>query len=136
MEALYTSRRFQTAWLEAQQGFPFKAQPMTLVAYAVDCEDVLDLRDAATLSHWNIDPRDLDCAWERLVGQGSEPPTWTMARRLHAAGQAGIIVPSYARGATGDDVNVVFWRWSKDLPHQVRIVDDFGRLPKDRSSWH
>lgn len=34
---LYTSLRFETAWLEAQQAFPFKAQPMTLCAYDVDC---------------------------------------------------------------------------------------------------
>jgi len=47
--ALYTSLRFETAWLEAQQAFPFKAQPMTLCAYDVDCEDILDLTDAATL---------------------------------------------------------------------------------------
>lgn len=33
-----TSLRLQTAWLEAQQAFPFKAQPMTVCAYAVDCE--------------------------------------------------------------------------------------------------
>ena len=45
MPALYTARRFETAWLEAQQAFPFKAQPMTLCAYEVDC-DVLDLTDS------------------------------------------------------------------------------------------
>ena len=38
--------RFETAWLEAQQGFPFKAQPMTLCGYSVDCEDLADLTDA------------------------------------------------------------------------------------------
>jgi hypothetical protein len=30
---------------EAQQGFPFKAQFMTLCGYAVDCEDLADLTD-------------------------------------------------------------------------------------------
>jgi RES domain-containing protein len=38
--ALYTSMRPETAWLEAQQGFPFKPQPLTLCAYEVDCDDV------------------------------------------------------------------------------------------------
>jgi RES domain-containing protein len=33
--ALYASLRFETAWLEAQQAFPFKAQPMTLCGYQV-----------------------------------------------------------------------------------------------------
>jgi len=41
--ALYTALSPKTAWTEAQQGFPFKAQPMTLVAYRVDCEQVIDL---------------------------------------------------------------------------------------------
>jgi RES domain-containing protein len=40
MAALYTSRRMETAWREAQQGFPFKAQPLTRVrghwAHAAD----------------------------------------------------------------------------------------------------
>lgn len=40
MAALYTSRRMETAWREAQQGFPFKAQPLTVCAYEVDCDDV------------------------------------------------------------------------------------------------
>ena len=43
--ALYTSLRFETAWLEAQQGFAFKVQPLTLCAYAVDCADLADLTD-------------------------------------------------------------------------------------------
>lgn len=47
MAALYTSMRSETAWLEAQQGLPFKAQPMTLCAYRVDCADMLDLTDPA-----------------------------------------------------------------------------------------
>ncbi len=32
VEALYTSLRPETAWLEAQQGFAFKTWPMTLCA--------------------------------------------------------------------------------------------------------
>jgi len=34
--ALYTSWRMETAWREAQQGFAFKAQPLTVCAYDVD----------------------------------------------------------------------------------------------------
>jgi RES domain-containing protein len=32
----------ETAWLEAQQGFAFKAQPLTICAYDVDCADIAD----------------------------------------------------------------------------------------------
>jgi RES domain-containing protein len=61
MPALYTALRFVTAWLEAQQAFPFKAQPMTLCAYEVDCEDILDLTDAATLAVHEIARDHLAC---------------------------------------------------------------------------
>nr|WP_294518225.1 hypothetical protein [uncultured Rhodopila sp.] len=36
MQAFYTARQFETTGIEARQGFPFKAQPMTLCAYEVD----------------------------------------------------------------------------------------------------
>ncbi|EGV18415.1 RES family NAD+ phosphorylase [Thiocapsa marina] len=78
--ALYTSLTPQTAWSEAQQGMPFKAQPMTLVAYRVDCSRIVRLVDpqacaaagvdSATL---NLDPaveRPLECV-PRGVRQGA-----------------------------------------------------------------
>jgi hypothetical protein len=73
MAALYTTRRFETAWLEAQQAFPFKAQPMTLCAYEVNCEDILDLTDAATLASNGIGQDDLGCAWKDLSSRGIKP---------------------------------------------------------------
>ncbi len=135
MRALYTSLRFETAWLEAQQAFPFKAQPMTLCAYEVNCEDVLDLTDAATLSALGINSADLACPWKDLSTRGIRPPSWEITDRLVAAGTAGVVVPSYAKGAVAADVNVVFWDWAPNPPHQVRVVDNDGRLPKDASSW-
>ena len=135
MQALYTSLRFETAWLEAQQGFPFKAQPMTLCAYEVDCQDVLDLTDAAVLAGQGISPADLGCAWKDLSARGITPPSWAMTQRLAGAGTAGIIVPSFASGAGAGDVNVVFWHWAADPPHRVRVIDDGGRLPRDAISW-
>jgi RES domain-containing protein len=133
--ALYTSLRFEIAWLEAQQAFPFKAQPMTLCAYEVDCENVLDLTDGTTLAANRINPADLACPWKDLCTQGIKPPSWEIAGRLIAAGTAGVLVPSFAKGAVAADVNVVFWDWAPDPPHQVRVIDDDGRLPNDTSSW-
>lgn len=135
MAALYTSLRLETAWLEAQQGSAFKAQPMTICAYRVDCADILDLTDPAARAACGIAPADLACAWEDMADRSLKPPSWAIARRLSAEGHAGIIVPSFAPGATAEDRNVVFWRWSADTPHQVRIVDDHYRLPQDDRSW-
>jgi RES domain-containing protein len=135
MPALYTSRRFETAWLEVQQGFPFKAQPMTLCAYEVDCEDILDLTDTTILAAQGIAPADLACPWKDLSTRGIKPSTRLLAERLVARGTAGAIVPSFAVGATAADINVVFWDWAAIPPHQVRVVDDDRRLPKDDRSW-
>ncbi len=133
--ALYTARRFETAWLEAQQAFPFKAQPMTLCAYDVDCDDVLDLTDPATRSAHGIAPADLACPWKGLSTRGQTPPSWALSDRLAADGCAGIVVPSFAAGATPDDLNTVFWSWAPDRPHQLRVIDDHARLPRTGASW-
>jgi RES domain-containing protein len=135
VEALYTSRRLQTAWLEAQQGFPYKAQPMTLCGYDVDCEDILDLTDDGVRAAHQVTLDDLGCAWKDLTTRKIEPPSWAMMRRLEAGGVAGIIVPSFALGATALDVNVIFWTWDVAPPHRVQVIDDAGRLPRDMSSW-
>jgi RES domain-containing protein len=135
MPALYTSRRMETAWLEAQQGFPFKAQPLTLCAYEVDCAEVADLTDPQTRADHAIDMQDLACPWERLAARGVSPPTWNLTRRLVESGVAAIIVPSFAPGATSADHNVVFWRWSDGPPCRVTVIDDQRRLPKDEASW-
>ena len=134
--ALYTGLRMETAWLEAQQGFAFKAQPLTLCSYTVDCADVLDLTQPAALAALDIAGCDLVCAWEDLADRGQDPPTWLLAERLVDAGAAGIIVPSFAHRAGPDDRNLVLWQWGADLPHKICVVDDQARLPKDDRSWH
>ena len=133
--ALYTALRFETAWLEAQQAFPFKAQPMTLCAYEVDCEDVLDLTDTAVMAANGITAADLACPWKDLSTRGIKPPSWALAERLAADGTAGVVVPSFAKGAVAADINVVFWNWAPVPPHQVRVIDDDQRLPRDGRSW-
>ncbi|MFT9073247.1 RES family NAD+ phosphorylase [Gluconobacter potus] len=68
--ALYTSLRMETAWLEAQQGFPFKPQPLTICAYDVDSEPVLDLTGLSSLNDLDFSPVTLACPWEDLADQG------------------------------------------------------------------
>ena len=133
--ALYTSRRMETAWLEAQQGFPFKAQPLTICAYEVNCTDIADLSDESGRRDLSVAMADLACAWEDLAAHGVEPSSWHLAKRMIGEGYAGIIAPSFAPGAGLADRNVVFWRWSDDLPHKVLVIDDEARLPRDGRSW-
>lgn len=135
LPTLYTARRLETAWLEAQQAFPFKAQPMTMVAYEVDCAAVVDLTDPAERATHGIDGADLACAWEDLADQGKMAASWRIVQRLHQAGHVGILVPSFAPGASAIDINAVFWTWGPMPPHQVRVIDDAGRLPRNDLSW-
>lgn len=133
--ALYTSLRLQTAWLEAQQSFAFKAQPMTLVAYQVECADVIDLTDPAVRGQADTPEIVLACPWRDFADRRKEPRSWALARRLIAAGCAAALVPSFAIGAGPGDLNAVFWRWGGAPPHRVTPIDEFGRLPRDRLSW-
>lgn len=125
----------ETAWREAQQGFAFKAQPLTVCAYEVDRADVADLTDPATCAELAVNAQDLACRWEYLAALGQTPPTWDLARRLFDGGIAAIVVPSFAPGALAADRNVVFWRWSDALPCKVVVIDDEARLPRDDRSW-
>lgn len=133
--ALYTALRMETAWLETQQGFAFKAQPLTLCSYTVDCAAVADLTDPATLAALGITRADLSCPWENLADLGHEVPTWMLADRLIAQGAAAIIAPSFAHRAEPTDRNLILWRWSQNPPHQIRVIDDFARLPRNDTSW-
>jgi len=121
--ALYTSERFETAWLECQQGFAFKTQPLTLCTYEVDCGPILDLTDTQVLkalplpaSAW------LDEDWLARYRAGYPINSWILATTLIEAGFAGIRVPSRAVGATARDINIVFWRWSNNPPTQVKLI--------------
>nr|WP_242012106.1 RES family NAD+ phosphorylase [Acetobacter oeni] len=93
---MYTSLRMETAWLEAQQGFPFNPQPLTICAYDVDSEPVLDLSNPSSFGELGISPDTLACPWEDLADKGKMPPSWELAKTLAARDVAGIIVPSFA----------------------------------------
>jgi len=108
---------------------------MTLCAYQVDCDSMLDLTDPAIRAAHNVTLPDLACPWKDLATRKLEPPSWTIMKRLTSAGAAGIIVPSVATNATAADINVIFWTWTPTPPHQVKVIDDSGRLPKNMTSW-
>lgn len=96
---------------------------------------MLDLTIIEERARLGVNDAELSCPWEDMAAQGTVPPSWTLGQRLIETGIAGILVRSFAHGATLVDINAVFWRWSDVRPHQVRVIDDFGRLPKDDASW-
>jgi RES domain-containing protein len=132
--ALYTSLDPTTAWMEAQQGFPFKPQPMTLVAYQIDYTDLVDLTQPKIQNLLGQTTTSLACAWEDMASQKQEPPTWVLAEQLQDMGVVGAIVQSYAPGCKEDNRNLVLWEWSDTQPHCITVIDDLGRLPKSGGS--
>jgi len=135
MEALYLGLTIGCAIKEANQGFAFKINPCVLCCYEVDCDDIADLRTHAGRTRHGVTLADMSCPWAGDLADGRDPPSWAIARRLIAEGGAGVLVPSFAPGANPEDQNLVLWDWSGDLPHQVRVFDPSGRLPKNQLSW-
>jgi RES domain-containing protein len=59
---------------------------------------------------------DLACAWKDLSARGIKPASWAITEQIVAAGIAGIVVPSFAKGAVAADINAVFWGWAPNPP--------------------
>jgi RES domain-containing protein len=133
--ALYLSLSLQTAIKEINQGFAHKIDPCVLCSYDVDCADVADLRDDKNRAKHGVKLADMACAWFALAASGRDPPSWQIARRLTDQGIAGIVVPSFVRGALGEDQNLVLWNWGKSFPHKLAVYDPSGKLPKNQLSW-
>jgi len=125
--ALYTSLSIMTALREANQ--VGSLQPTTLVSYDADIERVFDSRDDAALRAEGMDAAALaDATWRDQMNASGEATTQAFARRLAAAGYSGLLIPSFAQGATRDDLNLVLWKWSDAAPCRLTLIDDEGRL--------
>lgn len=121
--ALYTALAPDTAIREANRAGLL--QPTTLVCLRADVGPLLDGTDPAALADHGATAELLaDAGWQDAMLTGRPVPTQDLADRLIAAGFAGLIVPSYARGAPADARNLVLWDWDG----QVTLVDDEGRL--------
>lgn len=122
-DALYTSLAPEIALREANQVGTL--QPTTLVAYRADIGPLLDGRNEAALEAFGMTCAALaDPAWRDLMLARRPVPTQQLAEAAIARGFAGILVPSYARGAPADALNLVLWTWQGGLT----LVDDANRL--------
>ena len=121
--ALYTSLAPDTAIREANRvGL---LQPTTLVCLRAVVGPLVDGTDAAALAEHGATAKLLaDPAWQNAMLSGRVVAAHELAERLIGEGFAGLIVPSYARGASADARNLVLWAWEG----QVTLVDDEGRL--------
>lgn len=125
--ALYASLSPVTALREANQVGTL--QPTMLVAPEADIAPVFDVRDGDALSAFGMTHVDLaSTAWRDEMIEHGESKTQEFARRLTAEGYAALLVPSFARGAPHNALNLVIWRWTSAPPTQLLLVDEERRL--------
>jgi len=125
--ALYCSLEPDTAIREANQVGTL--QPTTLIAIHAAARSLFDGRDEAALATYSSSAVLLaDPGWRERMLRGEAVPTHDLGVRLIDDGFAGIIVPSYAKGAPPAALNLVLWRWNEDPNCTLRLIDDEDRL--------
>jgi RES domain-containing protein len=133
--ALYLALTVEGMLIEMGHGFGHRFDPLTVCAYDVDIDDLVELRTDEARATVAVDLAAMACPWAYDLASGKIPASWELAKSLTAKGASGILTPSFATGARPDMANLVLWRWRPVLPYQVEVHDPKGRLPKDQSSW-
>ena len=129
LPAIYASLSVMTALREANQ--VGNLQPTTLVSYDAEINGVFDCRDDRALAAEGMDAGALaDSAWRDQMRASGEARTQAFARRLIAGGYHGLLVRSFAPGATADNLNLVLWRWGNSAPARLILIDDENRLSR------
>jgi RES domain-containing protein len=127
--ALYCSLSILTSVREANQVGTL--QPTTLVSYEANIEGIFDCADLAALAVEGLHLADLSAStWRDEMKATGEAKTQTFARRLIAKGYNGLLVQSFAAGASPTDLNLVLWRWNVKPTAQITLIDDEGRLAR------
>jgi RES domain-containing protein len=120
---LYVATTLPVAIREANQVGDL--QPTTIVAYDADVDTIFDTRDTASLAPFGMTPAALaDPGWRDQMKTAGQAPTQIFAERLIADGYNGMLVRSFARGATDTDLNLVLWAWAG----AITLIDDEDRL--------
>ena len=129
--AIYASLSVATALREANQVGDL--QPTLLVSYQADIANLFDTRDEAELKRFGMDSAALaDPSWRDRIKADGVAPTQDFARKLIAQDHDGLLVRSFAPGATEDDLNLVLWRWGSEAPPRLLPIDDEERLGRGR----
>ncbi|PXW67297.1 RES domain-containing protein [Loktanella sp. PT4BL] len=104
--ALYTALDPMTALREANQ--IGSLQPTILVSYIADLGPVFDTRDQDGLEQYGmIEAMLADSAWRMKMLDSLSLPTSDFADNLIAAGFAGLLIRSFAKGASASDFNIL-----------------------------
>ena len=98
------------------------------MSYNADLGPIFDTRDQDGLDRYNATEAMLaDSAWRMKMLDGQLVPTQELARALIADRFAGLLIQSFAKGASASDFNIVLCNWSNQAC-VLRVVDDEDRL--------
>lgn len=126
--ALYTALDPTGALREANQ--VGSLQPTVLVSYNADLGPIFDTRDVNELHQKGMSESALaDPGWRTKMLNSQTVPTQDFAAHLIANSFAGVLIRSYAKGASATDFNIVLWQWMGDSCG-LDVVDDEGRLSR------
>lgn len=93
---------------------------LTVMAFDVEAEGIVDLRDAAAVAAAGVDLDDALAPWQDVVAVGGEPRSWTVRRVLEGAGAQGLIDPSRTRPGLW---HLVLFRWNTGGAARVERLD-------------
>ena len=119
---LYLALNLEGLLLETGQGFGNRFDPLTIRAYEVDVEDIVDLRTEADRAAAGVELASMACSWQFDSLTRRFIPSWVLADDLIAQGAAGMLAPSLATNARPSMANLVLWRWGPKLPYRVSAV--------------
>ena len=125
--ALYAALDVMTAIREANQVGAL--QPTTLVSYDAEIEQVFDTRDTVALTAQGVDAASLtSTSWRDEMRATGLSRAQAFARQLVALGFHGLLVRSFAPGATAGDLNLVLSSWSSRVSNRLTPIDNENRL--------
>jgi RES domain-containing protein len=128
--ALYTSLTIMTTISEANQAGSL--QPTMIISYDADFDNIFDARDEHALEQFGMNMASLaDAGWRDSMRNEGKAPVQRFAESLIEEGHHGLLVQSFARGASETDLNLVLWSWGSSKPARLTLIDDEGRL----TSW-
>ena len=100
------------------------------MSYNADLGPIFDTRDQDGLDRYDATEAMLaDPAWRMKMLDGQLVPTQELARALNADGFAGLLIQSFAKGASSSDFNIVLWGWA-GKNGSLEVVDDEERLSR------
>lgn len=121
--ALYSALSIMTAVKEVSPAGGL--QPITLVSYEADFGNIFDARDETALAEFNMDASSLaDPGWRDRMLKDGKAPTQIFAEQLIAQGYQGMLVRSFGRGASRQELNLVLWTWGSSPPAKLELIDD------------